>query len=769
MLTSVIINPDITNSEQWDKIGSSEPSHIILSDGSDSTYVETIGLSKVVRMGFSNAAHVDNPIAVRVWSRAKSISEKKCRIENIIKVGAGAIYYKHFFLSSKWQNYYAEWTRNPDTGILLSWDDIDEIQAGIRTWPSPNNYAGGQVSKTWIEVITSSNINDAIMTHGPCFVCNTTTLKCMIRASNACDIKLRYGVTEDGVKNATAHTDSDAVSVDSTSDFSGEIELILNLGQRYYFDFLIDDQSVYAFESGNNNAYWDNLPTIQMFPAEDSDINFCFLLAADIHVRILPTLWDTIGSLEPKFMLFVGDWHSQNSDDITEHRMENKDRCGSGCVGESLFRNVQSKIPCYHIWSDHDFIDGDSHKVGGGDYGSEIYKKSYNALDVHREYHPQINQQAPGDIEGTDDGAGTTTTIYDTGAFVSNVYPGMVVHDLDNSEYAVVQVVTNDSITTTEKLTSWVGVNYRISCSGIYQRFKYGNAEFFLLDCHYKKDPNNTPGGDMLDGVRWGSLAKKSGTTDGDGYFKLIQSGQNFSSTVNSGDVVMNTTDNTCALVEVVVSDTELQLSHDIMDVAELYVIYESGGSEHGSKINNEAAGHIQREWLIDGVNSSTAKWKFIVSPHSFKWDEVSGHEQWSDHDPLNSLRNYLRRKITTKNVIFLHGDRHAACMDDGSHSLDPWPSVCCGNAGGNNIHSLVGDWLVGGERRLHDSEVDIEYDDSGSFCMVRVSQYNVSAISYTRTGLISKDDVNGLQIEMGIQATNITNRPINGNIQFGF
>jgi len=73
-------------------------------------------------------------------------------------------------------------------------------------------------------------------------------------------------------------------------------------------------------------------------------------------------------------------------------------------------------------------------------------------------------------------------------------------------------------------------------------------------------------------GVNSGSA--DSGTTDGSTTaFKLIQSGQNFNTTIGPGALVHNTTDGTFALVTVVDSDTQLNLATDIMETAEDYVI----------------------------------------------------------------------------------------------------------------------------------------------------------------------------------------------------
>ena len=64
-----------------------------------------------------------------------------------------------------------------------------------------------------------------------------------------------------------------------------------------------------------------------------------------------------------------------------------------------------------------------------------------------------------------------------------------------------------------------------------------------------------------------------SGTTTGTTADKLVQSGQNFDSTVAVGYVVHNTTDNTFAYVTAVDSATTLSIDSDIMVSGEAFTI----------------------------------------------------------------------------------------------------------------------------------------------------------------------------------------------------
>lgn len=65
----------------------------------------------------------------------------------------------------------------------------------------------------------------------------------------------------------------------------------------------------------------------------------------------------------------------------------------------------------------------------------------------------------------------------------------------------------------------------------------------------------------------------ETGTTDGTTASKLVDSGQNFATTVEANYTVWNTTDNTFALVTAVDDDTTLSLSADIMVSGEAYKV----------------------------------------------------------------------------------------------------------------------------------------------------------------------------------------------------
>lgn len=76
-----------------------------------------------------------------------------------------------------------------------------------------------------------------------------------------------------------------------------------------------------------------------------------------------------------------------------------------------------------------------------------------------------------------------------------------------------------------------------------------------------------------------------SGTTDGTTANKLIDSTQNFLTTVTVGDAIHNTTDDTFALVSAVDSDTSLSLNADIMISGETYVVQGSAAAKARARL----------------------------------------------------------------------------------------------------------------------------------------------------------------------------------------
>jgi hypothetical protein len=136
-------------------------------------------------------------------------------------------------------------------------------------------------------------------------------------------------------------------------------------------------------------------------------------------------------------------------------------------------------------------------------------------------------------------------------------------------------------------------------------------------------------------------------------------------------------------------TDTALELEtywgsgtgKDLFASGDDFEVYESGGSSHGSRLANEKAGHIQREWLVNGINDSEAAWKIIVCETPFH-GTVAGspanqYQLLPTIDPLDCLRQYLISEIDYANVFMTGADQHFGCLDDGRSSF---PRFACMN-----------------------------------------------------------------------------------------
>ena len=96
----------------------------------------------------------------------------------------------------------------------------------------------------------------------------------------------------------------------------------------------------------------------------------------------------------------------------------------------------------------------------------------------------------------------------------------------------------------------------------------------------------------------------ETGTTTSTVENKLVDSGQNFTSTLAVGDVVKNTTDNTTTLVKTVDSDTQLSLQSNIFTTGEGYKIFRPPA--HTINFDNE----VDEYQLIDYNGTTNSLYK---------------------------------------------------------------------------------------------------------------------------------------------------------------
>jgi len=100
-----------------------------------------------------------------------------------------------------------------------------------------------------------------------------------------------------------------------------------------------------------------------------------------------------------------------------------------------------------------------------------------------------------------------------------------------------------------------------------------------------------------------------------------------------------------------------------------------------------------QTEWLIAGLNRSTAKWKVVVSDVVWNPTLVGGGDVWGDWDTDRMEQRYIVEHVKASNVLVISGDRHRSAIDDGTNSI--WPEMSASPLN-QTAATLNGKWTNG-------------------------------------------------------------------------
>ena len=100
-----------------------------------------------------------------------------------------------------------------------------------------------------------------------------------------------------------------------------------------------------------------------------------------------------------------------------------------------------------------------------------------------------------------------------------------------------------------------------------------------------------------------------------------------------------------------------------------------------------------QTQWLINGLNRSTAKWKVIVTDVVWNTTCVGGGDVWSDWDTDRLEQRYIIEHVKASNVLVISGDRHRSAIDDGTNSV--WPEMSASPLN-QAAASMTGKWTNG-------------------------------------------------------------------------
>ncbi len=227
------------------------------------------------------------------------------------------------------------------------------------------------------------------------------------------------------------------------------------------------------------------------------------------------------------------------------------------------------------ITSEEEFVQIDGLQVGFiADTGSGNYFAIWGTADGSGEF--SISNNIVRGVENT--GGGYQIGIvpaYISGQTISRVWNN-IIYDCTGPNAEGIEQDDTDS-------TTYFYNNTVYNCNiGIF----YHNGGSFIAknNIAYNNTANygSTPGSESAynmtsqtpsSAIAWG-VAADNGTTDSAAAGKLIQSGQDFLTTVKTGMVIKNTSDNTYTYVTAVDSDIQLSVNDDIMLSGKVYVIY---------------------------------------------------------------------------------------------------------------------------------------------------------------------------------------------------
>lgn len=244
-------------------------------------------------------------------------------------------------------------------------------------------------------------------------------------------------------------------------------------------------------------------------------------------------------------------------------------------------------------------------------------------------------------------------------------------------------ILVNVTMNERYEITSYVGSTKTLNLISTPTGWAAGNK------C-YIKNINPNIDVDNFDMAQAGVV--ETGTTDSTTAYKLIQSGQNFSSTVIAGMVAHNITDNTYSYISSVDSNTQLTLDSDIFISGESYEIF---GTRYGwifgrSLTQQQSMQQLMSQLCYEShaiINRSYKSWKYstledgkvdgtLSLPLS---DEESGRpkvfvklspiENIYNDFTLNYAYDYASKTYKEKLIVNKNSSSHA--------SLDAYKATC--------------------------------------------------------------------------------------------
>jgi hypothetical protein len=454
-------------------------------------------------------------LAIRVWARAKRYSTVNDAQDNAFQIvlRTGGVIYTHnnnpvipvITTGTSFLENYAELELNPNTGLPWTWDDIENLQIGVRL--GANRYV--TVAKAWLEILHGSH-KHRYPTASPSFPgANTSTISVRARsirpayfADKTSYLKVRYKSDSNcsTVNMGSGYSETSSQQVSSLSDWNHTFNISsLSTNTKYCFDIYVSPDDSTNWISLHDQFSMSYYPEAQTFPTEDVDANIDIALMNDPHY---PTSSQALASLvakSPRIVICGGDLISpdqtaspSNLSDITTGRTLYRIMFGM----KSMLENIWHKYVVISQWDDHDFFANDARE------NSAEKESSFKAF---MEYRPPLSFPSTCKLTGTTTGTSAGKLINSGANFTVNTvhalatYGGAFVLNTTDGTYTAVTAIDSTTQLSLDDDIFTSGESYEIY-NGMWRSFKIANAEIFLPDLRYMSDPPGTDA-DMMDGT----------------------------------------------------------------------------------------------------------------------------------------------------------------------------------------------------------------------------------------------------------------------------
>lgn len=489
-----------------------------------------------------------------------------------------------------------------------------------------------------------------------------------LNTTPASSLEIRYAKSEAVLADVGSYVENtdywETGDIDSTltddETFNYEVGS-LDAGTKYYFDVVVDGATGCwaAYDDDDSNVVF---PSCSTFATTPTSLNFATTVDQNARDSDPAGIWAEIDADAPDIIFQMGDYGgcepgdvgfdstdsaTCNSIDSPYYRVMSGNYRLHVMHDSDYFANVASKYPIFHMWDDHDH----------GINNSSKFQKCKNLIhDAFVNYRGTLVEylDSPDDYDnltGTATGGSSTNdtdTLTDTGTtFTSeNLRPGMLVAKTEDAsvadwEWGIIQSITTNSITLSPLASDWR--RSRRACPDHSACYPPGKKKALEIVDSVSSDGggdfiNDAEGDFLARSILAGDVIYNSDTgevttvkTNAASNIKLYVNTQIFSASDNydiyaggdafaSGDdyfifrAPINYSLSLGTFLDVFVIDNR-SMRDPSGDYADMYdgLRYGTSLGDDGKADSNHAS-HRQRDWLVNGLNNSTASWRFVVS-----------------------------------------------------------------------------------------------------------------------------------------------------------